>query len=209
MENLANIGNYYNQFFDQENGDRAPFFRVEAVTSIFFDTGKIDAFNVEPFVSKLKVIENKLVQSLEYELVDINFPLLDQLEEISGQLFIIKSMFLILSIPALGISLFLVIFSFGLIGPRKEDLVRLMKTRGMSAVQVLVILSLETLISTGFALLIGIFSGYFLAFLILQTSSFMTFNEEVRTVYLFLTDLKIISIASVVLSFNFNLFHTC
>ncbi|MHA1912577.1 MAG: FtsX-like permease family protein [Candidatus Kariarchaeaceae archaeon] len=216
LENLINIGNYFNQFIDDDpddpddpGGSYPPFFYIRFLSSIFFDTSKLDAFNVGKFTSQLKIIENKLIQSLiEYEGVYIASNIKEQLDEASGQLFFIKSMFLIMSIPALGISLFLVIFSFGLIGPRKENLVRIMKTRGMSSAQVLTILTMETLLSTVFALLIGIIAGYFLAFIILQTSSFMTFNEDVKTVYLILTDLKLIAIASVVLSFDFNLYNT-
>ena len=111
LENMVDICNYFNQFIDDQE-KQPPFYSLEIITSIFLDTQKLDAFNVGKFTSKIKIIENKLTQSLiEYHHAYIQTNLKEQLDEASDQLFFVKSMFLIMSIPALGISLFLVIWS--------------------------------------------------------------------------------------------------
>ncbi|MHA1447829.1 MAG: FtsX-like permease family protein [Candidatus Hodarchaeales archaeon] len=95
---------------------------------------------------------------------------------------------LILSIPSLVLSFFLVRFSLGLINNNRLKTLFLLKMRGISMKFILVVLVTETLIIAAVASLLGVLFGIPLSILLLSSSNFLDFSQPVH-----ITDIVITS----------------
>ncbi|MFW9855163.1 MAG: FtsX-like permease family protein [Candidatus Thorarchaeota archaeon] len=91
---------------------------------------------------------------------------------------------LLLGAPLLGISLYLMVYAFGLIGRQKQNQIAILKTRGGSRRQVLGILFGEMLVSTMVAITLSFVLSVFLTSLVLRSTAFLEFlgqSKDVRT----------------------------
>ncbi|MFX1505563.1 MAG: FtsX-like permease family protein [Promethearchaeota archaeon] len=86
--------------------------------------------------------------------------------------------FMIFSVPVFIITLFLINFSLGIINEKREKGLSLFKIRGLSSSFIFLILTLETLLVSLMASIIGIIIGIPFSMLMMMTKGFLVFDTD-------------------------------
>ena len=86
--------------------------------------------------------------------------------------------FMIFSVPVFIITLFLINFSLGIINEKREKALSLFKIRGLSSSFIFLILTLETLLVSLMASIIGIIIGIPFSMLMMMTKGFLVFDTD-------------------------------
>jgi ABC-type antimicrobial peptide transport system permease subunit len=149
--------------------------RIEG--KIFLDRTQFNAYNVNSEIKKLK----RFVQALEGELYEVSYNpyiyshILWKMEEYQYTILGLIIILLLVSFPVLAIALYLVVYSFGLIRKQKQEQIGIIKTRGGSWFQILLILLGELVVSTIFAVIIGFILSIFLADIVMRSTDYLEF----------------------------------
>ncbi|MFX0171285.1 MAG: FtsX-like permease family protein [Candidatus Hodarchaeota archaeon] len=144
---------------------------------IFLDQTRFNAYNVKGEISKLQ----NFIEALQIQLYEITYSpniysrILSKLREYQSTIFGLILILLLVSFPVLCIALYLVVYSFGLIRKQKQEQIGIIKTRGGSWYQILVILIGEMVVSTIIAVIIGFFTSIFLADLVMRSTDYLEF----------------------------------
>ncbi|MFW9991379.1 MAG: FtsX-like permease family protein [Candidatus Odinarchaeota archaeon] len=156
-------------------------FESELRANIFLDHEKFDGFSMPTAIEKLE----KLVLDIEEQLVSITgkYPyvgdqLIVYLQTYEGVVFSLIVFLLLFSAPVLSIALYLVSYSFGLIKRQKRAKIGIIKTRGASTIQVLVIMSTELILTSLLTIALAVVLGYLLTNLVLRSTDFLVFTGE-------------------------------
>ena len=152
---------------------------------IFLKISQFNAFNYKTEYQKLQ----QLVQSIEQIFRSAGFypyvrsSIMNAIRDFDSLIFALILILTFVSLPVLVIALYLVIYSFGLIRRQKQEQIGIIKTRGGSWTQILAILLGEMLISTFFAILVGIVVSYFFGDLVMRSTDYLQFlGSPVRVV---------------------------
>jgi ABC-type antimicrobial peptide transport system permease subunit len=144
---------------------------------IFLDQTRFNAYNVNGEITKLQ----NFIQALEIQLYEItyhpniNSEILDSLKYYQSAILGLIIILLLVSFPVLCIALYLVVYSFGLIRKQKQEQIGIIKTRGGSWFQILVILLGEMVVSTIFAVIIGFLTSVILADIVMRSTDYLEF----------------------------------
>ncbi len=143
-----------------------------------FDRSKFNVYNINQEITRLEdvidVIELKYYQITTG--VYLSCPLLEQMERYEARIQELNLFLLLISIPVLSIALYLVNFSFQLIRRQKQEQIGIIKTRGGSWGQLLIILIAEMLFSTLIAVFIGFVLSTILADIVMRSTDFLEFS---------------------------------
>lgn len=142
-----------------------------------FDRSKFNVYNINQeithFEDFLDLVERQLYSITSYSYIFSS--LLQQMRMYEGRIQELNIFLLLISIPILAIALYLVNFSFELIKRQKQEHIGIIKTRGGSWVQLLIILLGEMLLSTLIAVFIGFLFSTLLAELVMRSTDFLEF----------------------------------
>ncbi|MFX0185578.1 MAG: FtsX-like permease family protein, partial [Candidatus Hodarchaeota archaeon] len=144
---------------------------------IYLDQTRFNAYNVNGEISKLQ----NFIQALEIQLYEITYhpniysEILWSLKYYQSAILGLIIILLLVSFPVLCIALYLVVYSFGLIRKQKQEQIGIIKTRGGSWFQILVILLGEMVVSTIFAVIIGFLTSLFLADIVMRSTDYLEF----------------------------------
>ncbi|MFX1517092.1 MAG: FtsX-like permease family protein [Promethearchaeota archaeon] len=114
---------------------------------------------------------------------------------------------LLLGAPLLGISLYLMVYSFGLIRRQKQDQLAILKTRGGSQRQILGILLGEMLVSTIVAITLGFALSILLTSVVLRSTAFLEFLGQPKEVRASIGMFQNLIIVGILLAFIVNIFR--
>lgn len=140
----------------------------------------INEFNVYNLNEELKKLQN-FIQALEESFFSVSHNLgiyskiFDAMWEYENRVFMLIILLVLFSFPVLCIALYLVTYSFGLIRRQKKEQIGIVKTRGGSWLQVMIILLGEMFISTIIAVIIGFFLSIFIADLVMRSTDYLVF----------------------------------
>ncbi|MFX1247948.1 MAG: FtsX-like permease family protein [Promethearchaeota archaeon] len=144
---------------------------------IFLDKTNFDAYNINNEIYKLE----NFIEALYWQLNEaglsswVNSEILWLMRQYETTVFGLLIIMLLLSIPVLCIALYLVVYSFGLIRRQKQEQIGIIKTRGGSWLQILVVLLGEMLLSTVLAVLIGFLLSTILADVVMRSTNYLEF----------------------------------
>ena len=144
---------------------------------IILDKSHFDAYNVKIEEIKLLSFTRALRGKFKPIFRDsaIHPRILDNLRMYETTVFVLLTIMLLFSFPVLCIALYLVVYSFSLIRRQKQIQIGIIKTRGGSWFQILVILFGEMLISTVFAVLVGFLLSTLLATVVMCSTNYLEF----------------------------------
>ncbi|MFX0085350.1 MAG: FtsX-like permease family protein, partial [Candidatus Hodarchaeota archaeon] len=112
-----------------------------------------------------------------FELIDV-YQLQTGLGKSETRMQILKILLLLIDLPVIAVSLYLVSYSFNLIKRRKIETIGTIKTRGASREQIFIFLTSEVIISTIVALFCGLLLGFFLTEMLLKSINFLDFSGQ-------------------------------
>lgn len=151
---------------------------VEVIGKIYLDYYSFDTFNLATESIKLKKvlenIETTFVYSSMY--MNANSGILDRISEFNYVIQSITMVLFLINIPVIGIALYLVSYSFGLIKKQKREKIGIIKTRGGSWTQILTCLIGELIVSVFIGAIVGLIIGYILTNVVLRSTDFLTFT---------------------------------
>ena len=152
-------------------------FGVNSECTITLDKTHFDAYNINQEISSLRTF----IRALEWQFQGAGYDswvdsrVLDLMNFYEMQIFTLLIILLLLSFPVLCIALYLVVYSFGLIKRQKQEQIGIIKTRGGSWFQILVVLLGEMLLSTILAVILGFLLSTFLADVVMRSSNYLEF----------------------------------
>ncbi|MFX1282062.1 MAG: FtsX-like permease family protein [Promethearchaeota archaeon] len=142
---------------------------------IYLDKTRFDAYNINIEINKLQ----DFIRALEWQFQSYSpwlySRLLEKMRAYETSIFSLLITMMLLSSPVLCIALYLVVYSFGLIRKQKQEQIGIIKTRGGSWLQTLIILLGEMIISTILAVFIGFLLSTFLADIVLRSTNYLEF----------------------------------
>ncbi len=159
--------------FDQDVFD----LNLEMRGKIFLDRTRFNAYNINNEIGRLQ----RFIRALEWEFStarlspSINSELFRLMSNYENIIFFFLILMLLLSLPVLCIALYLIVYSFGLIRRQKQKQIGIIKTRGGSWFQILVVLLGEMLLSTVIAVILGFLLSTFLADVVMRSSNYLEF----------------------------------
>ena len=142
-----------------------------------------------------------------FKTLTVTSPYASSLEWVVTVIEPLHSIFLFLSVPIMGISVFLVDMSFNLVEKRKKKIIANLKTRGASNTQLVTATLVEIMISTLLGLVLGLLLAIPISWVLIKSSGFMQFSNEASMPYLTLKQALPIIYAGIVLGFDYNLFN--
>ncbi|MFX1516786.1 MAG: FtsX-like permease family protein [Promethearchaeota archaeon] len=144
---------------------------------ITLDKTHFDAYNINKEIRSLQTFIHALEWQFQGEGYDceIDSLILLFMQSYEMQVFALLIMLLLLSFPVLCIALYLVVYSFSLIKRQKQEQIGIIKTRGGSWFQILIVLLGEMLISTILAIIIGFLLSTFLADVVMRSTNYLEF----------------------------------
>ncbi|MFX1506651.1 MAG: FtsX-like permease family protein [Promethearchaeota archaeon] len=150
-------------------------FEVNSECIMTLDKTHFDAYNINTEIKALRTF----IYALEWQFQGYNpriySEILYLMESYEIQVFGLLIILLLLSFPVLCIALYLVVYSFGLIKRQKQEQIGIIKTRGGSWFQILVVLLGEMLLSTILAVILGFLLSAFLADVVMRSSNYLEF----------------------------------
>ncbi|MFW9994652.1 MAG: ABC transporter permease [Candidatus Odinarchaeota archaeon] len=172
--------NHYLSFVQQvdqelESPDRYLFHIQKLMVNI--NSASINAANAEEIVNAFMAFSSEMEQYISNLIISSNsrsMIIKYKLMEIDAYSFL----FMIISIPALVLVIILVFFSLGIANEKRQKLVALAKTRGVSGKFIFLELVLETLIVALIACTASTVVGIPLVMLVGASSGFLTFTED-------------------------------
>ncbi|MFW9905914.1 MAG: FtsX-like permease family protein [Candidatus Thorarchaeota archaeon] len=144
---------------------------------ISLDKTNFDAYNIHSEINKLQ----KFIRALEIQFhnagydSDVNTEILWSMRYYETYIYSLVIIILLLSLPVLCIALYLVVYSFNLIKKQKQEQIGIIKTRGGSWFQILVILLGEMLLSTVLAVILGFLLSTFLVDVVVRSTNYLEF----------------------------------
>ena len=161
----------------------------EAISTVF---GKVfidqSAYDVHRISSEkdrmnslfLRLNENFVAlenNSLTIDIVDI-YLLLDTFDDVAESVQILQVLLLLIDIPIIAISIYLVSYSYSLIKRQKKETIGILKTRGSTWQQVVFFLVGESAVVVAVTLISGSILGYVVSGTILKSVNFLDFSGK-------------------------------
>ena len=161
----------------------------EAISNVF---GKVfldqSAYNMNKISSEkermsslfLRLNENFVAlenNSLTLDIIDV-YLLLDTFDDVTQSVQILQVLLLLIDIPIIAISIYLVSYSYSLIKRQKKETIGILKTRGSTWQQVVIFLVGESLVVIGVTLISGFVLGYIASGTILRSVNFLDFSGK-------------------------------
>ncbi|MHA2110201.1 MAG: FtsX-like permease family protein [Candidatus Hodarchaeales archaeon] len=146
---------------------------VYSVDSISSEKERMNALFLrlnENFVA----VENN---SLTIDIIDV-YLLLDIFDEVTESVLILQILLLLIDIPIIAISIYLVSYSYSLIKRQKKETIGILKTRGSTWQQTVFFLVGESLVVIGVTLISGLILGYIVSGTILRSVNFLDFSGQ-------------------------------
>jgi ABC-type lipoprotein release transport system permease subunit len=148
---------------------------IESVCILTLDKTHFDAYNINGEIKALQTFIRALEWQFQRYDVWIYSRILYLMQDYEVQVFRLMIILLLLSFPVLCIALYLVVYSFGLIKRQKQEQIGIIKTRGGSSFQILVVLFGEMLLSTILAVILGFLLSTFLADVVMRSTNYLEF----------------------------------
>ncbi|KPK88133.1 MAG: hypothetical protein AMS27_00350 [Bacteroides sp. SM23_62_1] len=149
--------------------------RSEGIMTL--DKTHFDAYNINKEIKALQTFVNALEWQFKGESRDFHIysRILRYMRSYEMQVYGLLIILLLLSFPVLCIALYLVVYSFSLIKRQKQEQIGIIKTRGGSWFQILIVLLGEMLLSTILAVILGFLLSTFLADVVLRSTNYLEF----------------------------------
>ncbi len=141
-----------------------------------FDHNAIHSTNVDRVRGGLQFLETRVNTAMPNTKIDLGPT--DTLEEFSRRQFFLRILLFALSVPLLGVVLYYIAISLGMVIERQRAEIAVFKSRGASTIQIVFLYFLEGLINGGVALLIGPLVGAGIAQVIGKTYGFLQFADR-------------------------------
>lgn len=141
-----------------------------------FDQNAIHSTNVDRVRGGLQFLETRVQTAMPNTKIDLGPT--DVLEEFSRRQFFLRILLFALSVPLLGVVLYYIGISIGMVIERQRSEIAVFKSRGASTFQIVFLYFLEGLINGGVALVLGPFVGVAIAQLIGKTYGFLLFADR-------------------------------
>ncbi|MFW9854889.1 MAG: FtsX-like permease family protein [Candidatus Thorarchaeota archaeon] len=158
--------------------------RGAAKGKLFLDYTQIDAFAIDEEIIRVQKFKLTLEESFGGSGFEISF--LDRfrarLTQVRYAISMYGALFFVFTIPMLGVALYLVVYSYGLIRRQRQKQIGIIKTRGGTSWQVLMGLLGETLVGILFAMVGGLILGYLLTGITVRSVDLFNFIGEEREV---------------------------
>lgn len=144
---------------------------------IFLETKQFNAYDVNTEISKLSFFLMKLEENFYTSNLYPSFHegILWAIQHYESTLLALIILQLLVSFPVICIALYLVVYSFGLIRRQKQEQIGIIKTRGGSWVQILVVLLAEMIVSTFIAVILGFILSIGLADIVMRSTEYLGF----------------------------------
>ena len=148
------------------------------VCDIFLDRSRFNAYNINDEIHKLQTFIQAFEQTLYQENIYPNLwsPTYYALMQFELTILGLLILLIFVSIPVIGIALYLVNYSFRLIRKQKQEQIGILKTRGGSPLQIFTTLIGELIFSTIVAILLGFIAGIFLTDLVMKSTDYLEFS---------------------------------
>jgi putative ABC transport system permease protein len=143
---------------------------------MIFDHNAIHSTNVDRVRGGLQFLETRVQTAMPNTKIDLGPT--DVLEEFSRRQFFLRILLFALSVPLLGVVLYYIGISIGMVIERQRSEIAVFKSRGASTIQIVFLYFLEGLINGGAALLLGPLAGAGIAQLIGKTYGFLLFADR-------------------------------
>ncbi|MFX0125393.1 MAG: FtsX-like permease family protein [Candidatus Hodarchaeota archaeon] len=150
---------------------------VETECLMTLDKTHFDAYNINSEIGKLQTF----IRALEWQFQRAGYDswiysrILELMRQYETTVFGLLIILLLLSLPVICIALYLVVYSFGLIKRQKQEQIGIIKTRGGSWFQILIVLLGEMILSTVIAVILGFFLSTMLADVVMRSSNYLEF----------------------------------
>jgi putative ABC transport system permease protein len=115
--------------------------------------------------------------TLTIDITDV-YNLLDIFDEVTEDVQILQILLLLIDIPIIAISIYLVSYSYSLIKRQKKETIGIIKTRGGSWQQIITFLVGESIVVIGVTLISGLTFGYIISGTILRSVDFLDFSGQ-------------------------------
>ncbi|NHJ03105.1 MAG: FtsX-like permease family protein [Candidatus Heimdallarchaeota archaeon] len=152
-------------------------FEGRVYCDIFIDRSHFNAYNINEEVKKLQGFIQAFEQTLYQNDIYPNIwsRIYEALLRFDMVVFGLTFILIFVSVPVIGIALYLVTYSFRLIRKQKQEQIGILKTRGGSPLQIFTTLVGEIFFSTIIAILLGFIIGLFLTDLVMKSSDYLQF----------------------------------
>ena len=205
--------NYVINIIEQVRGNSDFISITKIFGKIHLDHSQFDVFNCIGEISKLNALLGELSDNTfaeENNYADIlgnsnAYALLDNLEKLVERMQLLQLLLLLIDLPVIAIALYLVSYSFTLVKRQKKETIGIIKTRGGSWQQILLLLLGETVISITLATIGGLILGFILTTFVLRSINFLDFTGTGMQVIISPTLILILIPIAVVITFFLNL----
>jgi len=171
----------------------------------FIDVNSLQGLKVDAVLQKFQIITDSLYSYLNNQNVaqfNLYSPAQQELQSSPLQNTLIATVLLLISLPMLGIAMYLVYFSLNLVELRKQNLVAIMKIRGISSGQLQVMMMIEAFVASIIASVIGMLVSIPWSQYILSTTKIYGENSSV---YLSPQWYWTIPVIGLILAFDLNI----
>jgi len=139
---------------------------------LVFDTGQMRMDNVERALRGIENIRTRMGGMLSF--INVTVPVYEMLEEFSARATTLRTFLLVLSTPVLVILLAYIVISFDMVVGFERDEIAMLKSRGASGIQILLLYLLETILVGGLGMGSGLMLAVGVAQLLGQVYRFLT-----------------------------------
>lgn len=143
---------------------------------MIFDHNAVHSTNVDRVRGGLQFLETRVGTTMPNTKIDLGPT--DVLEEFSRRQFFLRILLFALSVPLLGVVLYYIGISIGMVIERQKSEIAVFKSRGASTIQIVLLYFIEGVINGGVALVIGPPVGAAIAQLIGKTYGFLLFADR-------------------------------
>lgn len=189
-----NLRNNVIDLLPKENTNTYYYIPLDLYFNFYADKPNIVDNSIDRMITELTRLRNTINSDLQqlaskydsarFSYYNVQMPLLEELQSFRDQTQGFQTLLVILSMPLVGVSLFLVYFSITLVEQRKSRIIGIMKIRGTSTRQIQIQQIGEVLITGIIAGIVGMILSLPWVVLTLKTSGFFAFKGSGIPLYI-------------------------
>lgn len=152
---------------------------------IFLDYSQFDGFNINHEIRQFDQFQDALATNFYragFALRSEDYSFKHALEGFKSYTMMLGAMFFVFSVPVIGIALYLVVYSTGIVKRQKREKIGILKTRGSSSCHIFIFLLGELALGIFLAIMGGIILGYLLTGIVVQSVDLLDFSGKAKTV---------------------------
>ena len=184
----------------------------DIMEDLFYDVSKIDAFQLNKEITKLKILGNKLKESYltfaEYLSVRITSPLIDLIEQFRDEYNLYQTFMLAFLAPIIALTVILTIYAANLVRKKRDRQLTILADRGTSRVEIGSYLALESFIVGAISLAVGVAGGIPIASLLTRSSGYLSFANDSIPLKIELSSVSVALLGSIGAIILIQLFNT-